>query len=246
MPLYHICITISKWPKQNFGLANSTSTSNSTSHDIGITQGWWMILKIWSSSHWLSCSWSPMSLLITHDLFLMPSINDSRDLVHWDNQREEDIIVIMRQYWMTIAKASSSSSLFCRDLALAGEFGRELLQTNDELRTAIERHRQESARRIEVQTIFGLVWFEFCPLVYYWFIGFGYLKMIHHWCFKNRDLNKRDTRFVDNWRTLKTLGRWSGSWFFRHKRPWETLRDLEDSWQVIVEDNDIFLRDINR
>ena len=101
-----------------------------------------------------------MSLLITHDLFLMPSINDSRDLVHWDNQREEDIIVIMRQYLMTIAKttSSSSSSLFCRDLALAGEFGRELLQTNDELRTAIERHRQESARRIEVQTIFGLVW----------------------------------------------------------------------------------------
>merc|ERR1719394_367382 len=36
-----------------------------------------------------------------------------------------------------------------RDLALAGEFGRELLQTNDELRSAIERHRQESARRIE-------------------------------------------------------------------------------------------------
>ena len=103
-----------------------------------------------------------MSLLITHDLFLMPSINDSRDLVYWDNQREEDIILIMRQYLMTIAKTtSSSSSLFCRDLALAGEFGRELLQTNDELRTAIERHRQESARRIEVQTIFGLVWFEF-------------------------------------------------------------------------------------
>ena len=99
-----------------------------------------------------------MSLLITHDLFLMPSINDSRDLVHWDNQREEDIIVIMRQYLMTIAKTTSSSSLLlCRDLALAGEFGRELLQTNDELRTAIERHRQESARRIEVQTIFGLV-----------------------------------------------------------------------------------------
>ena len=37
-----------------------------------------------------------------------------------------------------------------RDLALAGEFGRELLQTNDELRAALERHRQESARRIEV------------------------------------------------------------------------------------------------
>ena len=69
----------------------------------------------------------------------------------------------MRQYLMTIAKttSSSSSSLFCRDLALAGEFGRELLQTNDELRTAIERHRQESARRIEVQTIFGLAWFWF-------------------------------------------------------------------------------------
>ena len=101
-----------------------------------------------------------MSLLITHDLFLMPSINDSCDLVHWDNQREEDIIVIMRKYWMTIAKTSSSSSLFCRDLALAGEFGRELLQTNDELRTAIERHRQESARRIEVLGFF-LFWFGF-------------------------------------------------------------------------------------
>ena len=126
-----------------------------------------MILKIWSSSHWLSCSWSPMSLLITHDLFLMPSINDSRDLVHWDNQREEDIIVIMRQYLMTIAK--TSSSLFCRDLALAGEFGRELLQTNDELRTAIERHRQESARRIEVQTILGLVWvLSLGLLLIYW------------------------------------------------------------------------------
>merc|ERR1719500_2319578 len=36
-----------------------------------------------------------------------------------------------------------------RDLVLAGEFGRELLQTNDELRAALERHRQESARRIE-------------------------------------------------------------------------------------------------
>ena len=38
----------------------------------------------------------------------------------------------------------------CRDLVLAGEFGRELLQTNDELRAALERHRLESARRIEV------------------------------------------------------------------------------------------------
>ena len=165
-----------------------------------------------------------MSLLITHDLFLMPSINDSRDLVHWDNQREEDIIVIMRQYLMTIAKttSSSSSSLFCRDLALAGEFGRELLQTNDELRTAIERHRQESARRIEVQTIFDLVWFEFCPWVYYWLIGFGYLKTIHYCCFKKQGLEQE-----------------------RHSLR-RQLEDLEDSWQVIVEDNDIFLRDINR
>ena len=166
-----------------------------------------MFLKI-SSSHWLSCSWSPMSLLITHDLFLMPSINDSRDLVHWDNQREEDIIVIMRQYLMTIAK--TSSSLFCRDLALAGEFGRELLQTNDELRTAIERHRQESARRIEVQTFFGLVWFEFCHWVYYWFIGFGYLKMIHYWCFKKKKGLEQE----------------------RHSLR-RQLEDLEDSWQVV-------------
>ena len=41
-----------------------------------------------------------------------------------------------------------------RDLVLAGEFGRELLQTNDELRAALERQRQESARRIEVLLIF--------------------------------------------------------------------------------------------
>ena len=44
-----------------------------------------------------------------------------------------------------------------RDLALAGEFGRELLQTNDELRAALERQRQDSARRIEVLMMAKLV-----------------------------------------------------------------------------------------
>ena len=35
------------------------------------------------------------------------------------------------------------------DLALAGEFGTELLQSNEELRGQLERQRQEAGRRIE-------------------------------------------------------------------------------------------------
>ena len=200
-----------------------------------------MILKI-SSLHWLSCSWSPMSLWITHDLFLMPSINDSRDLVHWDNQREEDIIVIMRQYLMTIAKTSPSSSSPKQQhhhhhyyFAGTSPLPASLVGNFCKRTTSCEPRSRDigRSRLVGLRCKLFLGWFGLSFVLGFIFDLLG--LVIWKWFIidvsKNRDLNKRDTRFVDNWRTLKTPGRWSGSWFFSpHDSPWKSLKDLEDSW----------------
>ena len=92
------------------------------------------------------------------------------------------------------------SLLLFRDLVLAGEFGRELLQTNDELRAALERHRQESARRIEVVMMVMVVMLF---MVIYWHKVMSSKNKI-----KRRDLNRKGIHCGANWKTSRTLGRW--------------------------------------